>query len=110
VSGGPARVLVYATAPADGPNAVTEAYHRISRDLLGTPGLLANELLQSAHDPAAYAVASYWTDLAAFSRWEAGQQHRAATAPLRPYQTPGLGAGVYQVVSAYPGHRTGGTG
>jgi heme-degrading monooxygenase HmoA len=92
---------VYATAPGAEPVAVADAYHLISEELRGTPGLLGNELLQSAHDPADYVVASYWTDLTAFRTWENGADHRATTAPLRRFQTPGRPAGIYQVVGAY---------
>jgi heme-degrading monooxygenase HmoA len=102
VSGAPVRVLVYATAPAGDPDAVAAAYHQISTGLRGVPGLLGNELLRSVHDPAAYAVASYWADLDAFRGWEVTPGHPLSTAPLRPYQTPGRSAGIYQVAAAYP--------
>jgi len=102
VSGAPVRVLVYASAPAAGPDVIAEVYHRISRELTGTPGLLGNELLRSAHDPAAHVVTSYWADLKAFRSWESGSDHRLTTAPLRPFQTPGWPAGIYQVVGTYP--------
>lgn len=101
MTGAPVRVLVYATAPPDQPGAIAEAYHQISQELAGTPGLLGNELLRSAHDPAAYVVASYWADLAAFRAWELGQEHRQATAPLRPFHTAGMTAGIYEVAGAY---------
>lgn len=95
------RVLVYVTAPAAQPGAVTAAYHQISHELRDTPGLLANELLQSAHDPGAYVVASYWVDLDCFRAWEQGDGHRITTAPLRPFQAAGRSAGIYQVVGSY---------
>lgn len=102
MSGAPVRVLVYATAPAGEPAAVVDAYHQISTGLMGIPGLLGNELLHSIHDPAGYAVASYWADLDAFRSWEVTPGHPLATAPLRPFQTPGRSAGIYQVAGAYP--------
>ncbi|MDQ7803505.1 antibiotic biosynthesis monooxygenase family protein [Amycolatopsis sp. A133] len=92
------RVLVYVAAPGGGADAVTDAYHDISRALAGTPGLLGNELLRSVRDPAAFAVMSEWEDLAAFQEWENGPGHRPATAPLREY---GTGFQVYQVTAAY---------
>ncbi|SCG34574.1 ATP-binding cassette domain-containing protein [Micromonospora inositola] len=49
-------------------------------------GLLGNQLLRSAVDPASFVVMSEWTSLAAFQDWEGGATHRGATAPLRPYQ------------------------
>lgn len=97
----PVRVLVYAMAPAAQPGAIASAYHKISQDLRGTPGLLGNELLRSAHDPAAYVVASYWAGLRAFRAWELGDDHRITTAPLRPFQSAGRSAGIYQVVGSY---------
>lgn len=97
------RVLVYATAPETAPGAVDEAYHRISSELAGTPGLLGNELLRSPGEPAAYVVMSEWEDLAAFQTWERGQHHRSTTAPLRPFQDHGRGSpfALYQVVANY---------
>jgi heme-degrading monooxygenase HmoA len=97
------RVLVFARAPAADPDAVERAYHEISRMLQGTTGLLGNELLRSAGSPDEFAVMSEWQDMAAFTAWEQGQDHRTTTSPLRPYQD-GNGRrsfGVYQVVARY---------
>ncbi|GLW06788.1 antibiotic biosynthesis monooxygenase [Microtetraspora sp. NBRC 13810] len=105
--GGPgasrARVLIYAAAPSDEPGAVEAAYHRISGDLAGTPGLLGNELLRAADDPAAFVVMSEWESLDAFRAWEEGAGHRDTTAPLRRYQrAPGTRPfGIYEVTAAY---------
>ncbi|GHH72134.1 antibiotic biosynthesis monooxygenase [Streptosporangium violaceochromogenes] len=97
------RVLVFVTATVTGVEAVEDAYHRISRSLTGTPGLLSNELLRSAHDPAGFVVMSEWRDLDAFRAWEEGESHRSATAPLRPMQdhSRGVPFGVYTVQAAY---------
>lgn len=97
------RVLVYTAAPGTEPDAVAEAYHRISADLAGTPGLLGNELMRSAADSADYVVMSEWESLAAFRTWEEGQSHRNTTAPLRPYQDYRRGSpfGLYEVVASY---------
>lgn len=102
--GGRVRVVVYARAePADA-GALEEAYHRVSHDLAGTPGLLANELLRSVTDGQAYAVMSEWESVAAFSAWEQGATHRGTTAPLRPFQDRGRGATfeIYAVTAEYP--------
>jgi heme oxygenase (mycobilin-producing) len=105
---GQARVLLYALAPADAGGtdaggAVEEAYHAISQELTGTPGLIRNELLRSAADPREFVVLSHWESLAAFRTWESGAGHRAATSPLRPFQDrrrhPPFG--IYQVSAAY---------
>lgn len=87
------RVLIYALAPEDGPGpaAVTTAYHRISEALLGTPGLLGNELLHSRIDERRFVVMSEWASLTAFQRWEQGPDHQKTTAPLRPYQDASRG-------------------
>ncbi len=103
------RVLIYATAPDADPGAVADAYHRVSRRLAGTPGLLGNELMRSVLDPRRYVVAAEWQDLASFQTWERGASHRGETAPLRPYQDePGTAAfGIYEVVASYgPGPAT----
>ncbi|WP_149824386.1 antibiotic biosynthesis monooxygenase family protein [Streptomyces tailanensis] len=88
MSGAPGRVriLLYLRATSEQVPEVQEAYHRISKDLAGTPGLLGNELLRDVADPGAYAVLSEWESMAAFRDWEAGAGHRGTTSPLRPYQ------------------------
>ncbi|MGC5021004.1 antibiotic biosynthesis monooxygenase family protein [Micromonospora sp. DT47] len=97
------RVLIHAAAPPTEQGAVEEAYHRISADLAGTPGLLGNELLRLADDPGRFVVMSEWESLAAFRSWEAGASHRGTTAPLRRYQGPPLDRpfGIYEVAAAY---------
>ena len=104
MSADPSRVsvLVFATAP-DGPDAVVEAYHRISQALTGTPGLLRNTLLELIDGPDRFVVLSEWVSLEAFRTWERGAEHRQVTAPLRPYQdrSPAGGFGVYQVAAEY---------
>ena len=100
---GRVRVLVYAVAPEGQPDAVERAYHLISSRLAGTPGLLGNELMRSIADPAAFVVVSDWESLPAFRHWEETAGHRAATAPLRPYQDGSQGPpfGIYVVSAAY---------
>jgi heme-degrading monooxygenase HmoA len=90
VAGG-VQVLIYAAAPPDDPDGVTRAYHRISQDLAGTPGLLGNRLLRSLLDGDRFVVVSEWSDLAAFQAWEQGPDHRTTTAPLRTYQEASRG-------------------
>ncbi|WP_225447201.1 antibiotic biosynthesis monooxygenase [Streptacidiphilus sp. PB12-B1b] len=84
-------------------SAIQEAYHLVSKRMEGVPGLLGNELLRSAHDPSGLVVMSRWSDLAAFQAWEQGSEHRADTAPLRPYQDTRMEIpfGVYEVDAAY---------
>jgi heme-degrading monooxygenase HmoA len=95
-------VLLFAAAPDD-PDAVPAAYHDISRQLAGTPGLLGNTLLENLDGGGGFVVVSEWASLAAFRTWEQGADHRLVTAPLRPYHDPRPGAafGVYRVAAAY---------
>ncbi|MEV4875829.1 antibiotic biosynthesis monooxygenase family protein [Streptomyces cyaneofuscatus] len=88
MSGAPGRVrvLLHLRAAEGDVPAVADAYHRISKDLAGTPGLLGNELLREVTDPGAFAVLSEWESLAAFQGWEAGSAHRGTTSPLREFQ------------------------
>ncbi len=94
-------MLVFSIAPDDEPGAVESAYHRICHDLVGTPGLLGNELLRRVDDGRRFAVMSEWESLSAFREWEAGPAHRAATAPLRPYHDQEMAVGIYEVASRY---------
>ncbi|MEW9547197.1 antibiotic biosynthesis monooxygenase [Nonomuraea sp. NPDC050783] len=101
---GRARVIVYLTVPETGPGAIEAAYHDISARLADTPGLVRNELLRSALNPAGFAVLSEWESMADFKAWEEGAEHRSATSPLRPFQDRASGArhyGIYEVVAAY---------
>ena len=97
------RVLVYAAAPDADPEAVSQAYHRVSRDLAGTPGLLGNELLHSLLAPGQFLVMSEWESVAAFRAWESGATHRGVTAPLRPFQRAEGGGSfaLYEVAASY---------
>ena len=103
MSEGRVRVLVYAATPGGEPGAVEDAYHRISRDLAGTPGLLGNELLRSTQDPGRFLVMSEWVSMSAFRSWELGNTHRGTTAPLRPFQDHARDEpfAIYQVAAAY---------
>lgn len=95
------RVLVYHMATDSG--GVEDAYHEVSKRMAGVPGMLGNELLRNVHDPLGFVVMSRWTDLDAFLTWEKGAEHRADTAPLRPYRDTRLPVpyAVYSVTAAY---------
>jgi heme-degrading monooxygenase HmoA len=97
------RVLLFLRTPEAGPDAILQAYHQISEELAGTPGMLGNELLGSVLAAEEFAVLSEWADLAAFQAWESGPAHRGKTSPLRPYQDRERGRhyGIYQVVASY---------
>jgi heme-degrading monooxygenase HmoA len=97
------RVMIFASAPDADPEAVAEAYHRISAELAGTPGLLGNELMRSVFQPNGYVVMSEWESLDAFREWENGPNHRDTTSPLRAYQDgrPAGPFGIYEVAASY---------
>lgn len=96
---GRVRVLLFhRTTEAD---SLTAAYHAVSEDLAGTPGLLGNELLTSVHDPNSFLVMSEWSDLKSFQEWEQGSSHKGTTAPLRQYRDERLGYGIFQVDAEY---------
>jgi heme oxygenase (mycobilin-producing) len=103
--GGRVRVLVFVSNPEAAAAEVEHAYHTVSRDLLGVPGLVGNQLMQSVHDPGRFVVMSEWEDLAAFSSWEQGPRHRDVTAPLRPLQDPDRkpSFAIYRVTAEYRG-------
>lgn len=99
--GAEVRVInYYATEDAEG---IRLAYDQVSKLLAAVPGMLGNELIHSVHDPLGWIVISRWTDLAAFTAWEAGAEHRADTTPLRPYQDRrrGLPFGIYELSDSY---------
>lgn len=83
--------------------AVTAAYHAVSAELAGTPGLLSNELLTNVHDPSWVLVMSEWADRDSFDAWEQGAAHKGQTAALRPYRDTRMPRpfGVFQVDAAY---------
>lgn len=96
-------VFLYVTDANDTPGSVETAYHLVSQELQGTPGLADNALLRSVDDPRVFVIMSRWTDIDAFRVWEQSAGHRATTAPLRPLQTSKGAAtfGIYQVAAWY---------
>ncbi len=100
----PARVMLYCRATDEaGAAAIEDAYHRISKELAGTDGMLGNELIRDLADPTAFVVVSRWTSVAAFFAWESGPDHRDATSPMREYQDRSRGTpfGLYEVLASY---------
>ncbi|SFQ64853.1 Heme-degrading monooxygenase HmoA [Amycolatopsis arida] len=99
----PERIRVLLFHRAADRDAIAAAYHQVSEDLAGTPGLVSNEFLGSVHDSTEFLVMSEWTDQAAFDRWEQGASHKDSTAALRPFQDsrrePSFG--VYRVQARY---------
>ncbi|MFF0431982.1 antibiotic biosynthesis monooxygenase family protein [Streptomyces sp. NPDC004327] len=100
---GRVRVMLHLRPSPAETEAVAEAYHTISKDLAGTPGLLGNELLRTLGDEGAFAVLSEWESMAAFRDWEAGSAHRGTTSPLRPYQDTERPSpfALFEVLAAY---------
>jgi heme oxygenase (mycobilin-producing) len=95
------RVMIWAVAPDGGPAAVEAAYHQISAELVGTPGLLGNQLMRSIHDPGRFVVVSEWTSREQFAAWESGVGHKPTTSPLRPLQDPDRRPVIYEEIAAY---------
>jgi heme-degrading monooxygenase HmoA len=97
------RVRVLLFHEASDPQALTAAYHAVSAELAGTPGLLSNELLTSVHDPTWVLVMSEWTSQEAFDTWEQGAAHKGQTAPLRPFRDTRMPRpfGIFQVNASY---------
>lgn len=99
-----ARVLVFYRAPEEDPGAVERTYHAVSGEMLGTPGMLGNQLMKDLTDPGGYVVASDWLDMAAFSTWDKSVAHRR-TSPLDRFQDADPGRrklfGIYEVVGRY---------
>ncbi|WP_418957204.1 antibiotic biosynthesis monooxygenase family protein [Streptomyces tritici] len=98
---GRVRIMLHLRPEPGAEAAVEEAYHRISKDLAGTPGLLGNELLRALTDEGAYAVLSEWESMAAFRTWESGAAHRGTTSPLRPHQDPRHPFTLFEVQASY---------
>jgi heme-degrading monooxygenase HmoA len=101
MSEGRVRVLLF--HEVHDPEAVTAAYHAVSAELAGTPGLLSNELLTCVHDPTWVLVMSEWTDRASFDAWEQGAAHKAQTSPLRPYRDTRMPRpfGIFEVLATH---------
>jgi heme oxygenase (mycobilin-producing) len=97
------RVRVLLFHEASDPSALTAAYHAVSADLAGTPGLLSNELLTSVHDPSWVLVMSEWQDQESFDAWETGVAHKGQTAPLRQWRDTRMPRpfGIFQVNATY---------
>ena len=93
-------LIYHATGDAGG---VVDAYHQVSKEMAGVPGLLGNELLHGVHEPDRFIVLSRWTSLDAFTSWEQGREHKGSTEPLRQYRDPSMARpfGVYEVTAQY---------
>lgn len=97
-------VLLFGRAP-DGAEAVRDAYHHISQELAGTPGLTRNALLELVDGSGRFVVLSEWASMDAFRAWEEGPEHRDTTAPLRPFHDRAMGGGfgIYRIAAEYVG-------
>jgi heme-degrading monooxygenase HmoA len=95
------RVMIWAIEPADAPGSVEAAYHQISGALVGTPGLLGNQLMRSIHDPSRFVVVSEWSSRAEYDVWERDPIHKPTTAPMRSLQDPDRRPMVYEKIAAY---------
>lgn len=100
---GRVRIIVYLRVPEGHPGSLEELYHRISKELDGTPGLLGNELLRDLGDAGAFVIMSEWESQQAFKVWDESASHEGNTAALRPLHDPTRdpGFGMYEVVASY---------
>ncbi|HVK25892.1 MAG TPA: antibiotic biosynthesis monooxygenase family protein [Actinokineospora sp.] len=96
------RIFIYhATDDVEG---VEQAYHEVSKELVGVPGMLGNDLMRSVHDPLGFVVMSRWVDMDAFNEWEQGPAHKGQTSALRKYRDTRPGAvpfALYEVTASY---------
>ncbi|WP_199747975.1 antibiotic biosynthesis monooxygenase family protein [Actinomadura sp. WAC 06369] len=81
---GRVRVLVW-HRPGERADELAAQYHRISRAMAGTPGLLGNELWECGDQRV---VMSEWADADAFDRWARDAAQHRVTASLREYRAP----------------------
>ncbi|MEV5830546.1 antibiotic biosynthesis monooxygenase [Spirillospora sp. NPDC052242] len=81
---GRVRVLVW-HRPGERADELAAQYHRISRAMAGTPGLLGNELWKCGD---LRVVMSEWADADAFDRWARDAEQHRVTASLREYRAP----------------------
>jgi heme-degrading monooxygenase HmoA len=63
---------------------LAETYRMISKELVGTPGMLGNEFLRSKDESGVIVVTSYWESHQQLRDWVRSASHDK-TAPLSPY-------------------------
>lgn len=78
------RVILWYRVPEEEVRPLTEIYRQVSEQLVGTPGMLGNELLHSQADKTAMLVTSRWESHQHLQDWVHSSSHRN-TSPLRPY-------------------------
>ncbi|MFI6903497.1 antibiotic biosynthesis monooxygenase family protein [Nonomuraea sp. NPDC050394] len=78
------RVILWYRVPKEEVQPLSKTYQQISEQLVGTPGMLGNELLHSQVNETTMAVTSYWESAQHLQDWVHSSSHRH-TSPLRPY-------------------------
>jgi heme oxygenase (mycobilin-producing) len=78
------RVILWYRANDEQVRELADTYRTISQELVGTPGMLSNELLHSKDEPGVIMVTSYWESYELLQDWVRSASHDK-TSPLRPY-------------------------
>jgi heme-degrading monooxygenase HmoA len=78
------RVILWYRVPEPEVQSLAETYRQVSEQLVGTPGMLGNELLHSQNDATTVMVTSHWESYEHLQAWVHSSSHRH-TSPLRPY-------------------------
>ncbi|MFF5211988.1 antibiotic biosynthesis monooxygenase family protein [Streptosporangium sp. NPDC000396] len=78
------RVILWYRVPKEETQSLAETYRQVSEQLVGTPGMLSNELLHSQVDETTMMVTSHWESYQHLQEWVHSSSHRS-TSPLRPY-------------------------
>jgi quinol monooxygenase YgiN len=76
------RVVFLLRVAAEAQQRFLDAYQRIRYQVAGTEGHLADQLCQSATDPAEWMIVSEWESPEHFYAWERGAGHRELAGPL----------------------------
>ncbi len=82
------RVILWYRVPKEEVQPLADTYRQISEQLVGTPGMLGNELLRSQVNETTLMVTSHWESQWHLDRWVHSSSHRH-TSPLRPYLDTG---------------------
>ena len=92
-----ARVMVFAKIKEGEYDKFEKAYAEVTSKVKGTPGHIADELLQRDDEPGSYILLSEWESKEAFLAWEDAPIHMNTTTPMRPYWAGRVERVIYDV-------------